>query len=146
MLKSNTKKAIENVRTYVINNFTPDNYSPDFDYIQKAIADNKKEYVTKTDIFSCVAHAINSIFYREALRFDNRYRTGIISRYEMFKEWCSGLPSIIDTGYYYNRSAVEDVAIILQENDAEKNKYTEEQAAELLTRLIYREIYKVVIR
>ena len=67
-----------------------------------------------------------------------RYNT----QQEAFKNWCSGLPSVLDTCYYYNRSAVEDVKNILEETDAEANKYTEQQAEELLTSLIYRELMR----
>lgn len=42
--------------------------------------------------------------------------------------------------YYYNRSAVDDLGEILEETDEEKAKYSEQQAEELLSRLIYREM------
>jgi len=55
------------------------------------------------------------------------------------------LSSIIDTCYYYNRSAVDDIAEILQQTEAEKAKYTDERKAEkFLSALIYREITKAV--
>ena len=46
------------------------------------------------------------------------------------------------TGYYYNRSAVDDLAGILEETDAEKARYNEQDAEKLLTSLIYRELMK----
>ena len=59
----------------------------------------------------------------------------------MFVDWCQGLPSALDTLYYYNRSAVDDLAAILEETEEEKAKYTEAQAEEILSRLIYRELF-----
>ena len=56
--------------------------------------------------------------------------------------WCQGLPSVIDTCYYYNRSAVEDLGDILEETEEERNRYTEQDAERLLSCLIYREIRK----
>lgn len=63
---------------------------------------------------------------------------------DLFIEWCQGLPSVLDTCYYYNRSAVDDLASILEQNEQEKSKFTESQAEERLTYLIFREIRKVV--
>lgn len=57
-----------------------------------------------------------------------------------FEDWAQGLPSILNTCYYYNRSAVDDLAAILEETDSEKNHYTEQQAEARLTVLIYREL------
>ena len=49
---------------------------------------------------------------------------------------------MIDTCYFYNRSAVDDLGEILEETDEEKAKYNERQAEDLLTWLIYRELLK----
>ena len=57
-----------------------------------------------------------------------------------FESWAAGLPSILDTCYYYNRSAVDDLGAILEETEAEKEKFTESDAESLLSRLIYREL------
>lgn len=61
---------------------------------------------------------------------------------ERFEEWAAGLPSILDTCYYYNRSAVDDLGAILEETDSEKARYTEQQAETRLTYLIYRELVR----
>lgn len=142
MLRSNSKQARENIRAYIVDHFDGTNYAPDFDYIEQAQKENAGG-IRNVDIFSMVAHAIAATFYNEKLRYDNRFKAGRLSRYELFEDWCSGLPSILDTCYYYNRSAVDDLGDILQENDAEKAKYTEQQAEKRLTQLIYREIYSV---
>lgn len=59
------------------------------------------------------------------------------SNYERFKDWMCGLCSAIYSNYYYNISAVELVGDLLEQTQEERNKYTEEQAEELMTRLLY---------
>jgi hypothetical protein len=43
-------------------------------------------------------------------------------------------------GYYYNRSAVDDLGAILEQSEREKAQYSEAEAENLLTHLIYREL------
>ena len=59
-----------------------------------------------------------------------------------FSDWCSGLPSILDTCYWYDRSATDDLGSILEETETEKEKYSDSDACEMLTNLLYREIKK----
>lgn len=119
MLRTNTKKAIENIRAYIIKGFDGTNYG-----------------IETPETFEEVANVIYSTFAEEYLYEYNRRR----NEQEVFVEWCAGLPSIIDTCYYYNRSAVADLGDILEETEEERNRYTEAQAEETLSRLIYREI------
>lgn len=137
MLKSNSKKAIENIRLYVVDHFDPENYESNF--WEKIETEHK---LTKLPLnrFSVAAHYIYNCFYHEKVVYNNRR----VSEQQLFFDWCAGLPSILDTCYYYNRSAVDDLATILEETDSEKAKYTEAQAEERLTYLIYREIKKAV--
>lgn len=118
MLKTNSKQARENIKQYIVENFTPENYTD--------------EEITG---FENIAKFILDVFKSEYYNVTGRY-----TQAEAFKNWCSGLPSVLDTCYYYNRSAVEDLKKILDETDAEASKYTEQQAEELLTSLIYREL------
>jgi len=136
MLKTNSKKAIENIKAYIVKGFDGTNYEPRFNYIDEAIEDNK--HGANIDIFSLVANAIYSTFVDEYIHEYNRKR----NKQEVFIEWCTCLPSILDTCYYYNRSAVTDLGDILEQTEEERNRYTEEQAEETLSRLIYREIIK----
>lgn len=140
MLRTNCKKAIENIRAYIVNNFDGTNYEPKFDYIEKAIEDNK--HGANIDIFSLVANAIYLTFRTEY--FKGFPRATEASEGIIFKDWCQGLPSIIDTCYYYNRPAVDDLGDILEETAEERAKYTEADAERVLTYLIYREIKKAV--
>ena len=127
MLKTNSKKAIENIKNYIVNNFDFCNYD-----------DGTTEEPTT---FSEIAKFIYNCFLAEK-RYNDGYKH--YSEQQIFFEWCSGLPSVIDTCYFYNRSAIDDLATILEETEAEKSKYLEADAEKLLTNLIYRELKKAV--
>ena len=120
MLRSNSKKARENIRVYIMDNFTPDSHGRDRD-----------EFETFGEV---------AAFILETFRSEKRYERG--PEAAIFTDWCQGLPSVIDTCYYYNRSAVEDLGAILEETEAERNRYSEADAEKLLTNLIYRELLK----
>lgn len=119
MLKTNSKKARANVRNYIINHFDPDGYD-----------------IATPDTFKEIANTILDIFEDEKIKHDKRRMT----HYDFFVEWCADLPSILDTCYYYNRSAVNDLGDILEESETERNAYTEAQARARLTHCIYREL------
>ena len=122
MLRTNSKKARENVRNYIIERFTPEGYT-----------DNPPQE------FEQIAAFILDCFRSEKWHLieDFRYYK---TEQAAFADWCSGLPSVLDTYYYYNRSAVDDLGAVLEETDEEKARYTEEQAESTLTLLIYREL------
>ena len=122
MLKTNTKKARENIRAYIMEHFTPENYT-----------DNPPQD------WPGVAAFILDTFRSEKPPIGAYSR---MSEQERFTDWASGLPSVIDCLYYYNRSAVDDLGAILEETDAEKARYSETQAENLLSYLIYRELLK----
>ena len=125
MLKTNSKKARENIQQYIINHFTPESYTDEI-----------------IEGFENVARFIIDTFRSEKYSMieDYRYYKGVEAL--AFKDWAQGLPSVLDTCYYYNRSAVEDLAVILEETEAEKSRYTEEAAENTLTVLIYRELLR----
>lgn len=130
MLRTNSKKAKENIRQYIMDHADFAGY----------IEDGEKEPET----FVEVATEILNICDAEKFYIAGRYRND----FEKFLDWTQGLPSVLDTCYWYNRSAVEDLAVILEETEDEKpkaktnNQYLEqeEKAGLLLTRLIYREL------
>lgn len=123
MLRTNSKAAIENIKAYIMENADGTNYDVDL----------------SGRSFDGVAHFILDTFKSE-------YKYNLIkvraSEQELFIEWCAGLPSVIDTCYYYNRSAVDDLGEILEETEEEKAKYTEIKAERMLSYLIYREVKK----
>ena len=124
MLRTNSKKANENIRAYIMDNFTPENYTDnppkDFPEVAAFILD-----VFRTE----QKHILNGDYYR-------------VIEFAAFTDWCQGLPAVLDTCYYYNRSAVDDLGRILEETAEEKARFTEEEAARRLTWLIYRELSK----
>ena len=119
MLRSNSKKVIEKVRSYITDGIDPDYFglaeAPDFPSACKLIltaCENEKRY--------------------------SRSRSG----FETFRDWAQGLPSAFNTMYYYNVSALDLLADWLEESESEKSKYNESEAEEMITRLIYRELAK----
>ena len=122
MLKTNSKQAKENIKVYNMEHFDFTGYEED----------GKSKPETYQEVCKCIYDTMiaEKFYARET------------NDYETFKSWCQGLPSLLDTCYYYNRSAVNDLRVILEETEEETNKFTEEQAEERLTYLLYREITK----
>lgn len=120
MLKANSKKARQNLMNYIA------------DY-----AIDKVEEYQELENTDPVA-AVYEIFFQEKdphNGYNSRY-----PEYTVFKEWAQGLAMNGLFCYYYNRSAKDDLAGILEETEEEKERYTEEEAAEMLTRLIYNRV------
>ena len=121
MLKTNSKPALINLRKYIVDNTSHENYG------FKPITE-----------FKPAARFIMTCFYNEKVKNDKRR----MNYQDLFIEWLAGLPTVFDSCYYYNRSAKDDISRILEETEQEKDKFTEEQACDLLSRIIYREILK----
>ena len=138
MIRTNCKRAIENIRKYIIDNFDGSNYE-EFAEVNELVNDGSVADVEK---WRAVSDAIRRTFYVEMVRYDKRYAARRVSLQDLFFDWCQGLPSILDTCYYYNRSAVDDLGAILEESDAEKSKFSESDAEWRLTWLIYRELFR----
>lgn len=127
MLRTNSKKACENIRKYILE---------DSDYIKEYAAYYNKELKTDLDILSYAWEIFNN---EKKYEIERNYHN---PNFGIFKDWASGLALGNLFCYYYNRSAVEDLGNILEETEDERKKYTEQQAEEMLTRLIYRELEK----
>lgn len=119
MLRSNSKAVVAKIHQYIFDEIDPDYFglseAPDFQTACKLIltaCEDEKKY--------------------------SRSRSG----FETFKDWAQGLPTALNTCYYYNVSAVDLLADWLEETEAEKAKYSESEAEEMITRLIYRELIK----
>lgn len=124
MLKTNSKKARENVRAYILT---------DADYI-------RENYGFPTD--TATEDETLAFIYRT---FCEEERHGIEQNYGnpcfvIFEDWARGLALGGVFLYYYNKPAVDVLGDILEETAEERARYSEQQAEELLTRLIYREI------
>lgn len=124
MLKTNSKKAKENIWKYIFD---------DLDYMNEYRGEEIKPGDRKA-----MAAAIDNAFTLEAYNTPYEKRQ---NRQQAFEDWASGLAlgGMFDY-YYYNADAVDILGNILEETETERNKYTEEQAAHVLTYLIYREI------
>lgn len=119
MLRSTNKAVINKIRQYIINGVDHEYFEletdPDYKTACKLIlqaCQNEKRYC----------------------RYNNDF--------EMFKDWAQGLPSAFDTSYYYNFSAVDLLADWMEETDSEKEKYSETEAEDKISWLIYRELRK----
>ena len=124
MLKTNSKKARENIREYIRECFDPSNYEID----------------PTPETWEEIARCIMDTFHEEKFYSIENIRRLNLSEYDVFQEWTQGLPSILDTCYWYNRPAVGDLGNILEETEEEKARFDEESACVLLTKLIYREL------
>lgn len=125
MLRTNSKKAAENIRAYIVNGFTPEGYT-----------DNPPQEFPKIAAFILDTFRSEKYWCLQ----DVRYYHGCERL--AFRDWCAGLAGVLDTCYFYNRSAVDDLGAILEETEQEKARYTEQQAEQRLTDLIYRELLK----
>lgn len=126
MYKTNSKAARENLRKYIIDNVDVCNYP------------GTKEPET----FTQAARLILGTFRKEYYSSAESKRYFHNNEYAAFESWASGLPSILDCCYWYNRPAVDDLGEILNQTKEERNKYSEESACKMLTKLIYREIVR----
>lgn len=125
MLKTNSKAARQNIRRYIVDNATLEGYTTN----------------TPQD-FPELAKLILATFRNEKYSTPEDFRYYNNSEFLAFADWCAGLCGILDTYYYYNRSAVDDLGEILEESTEEKARYTESQAENELSRLLYRELTK----
>ena len=120
MLKTNSKQVKDKINMWISEMFDASSYGVD----NRMSRQERNAFIAKT-------------FYEE-LGF--RVGQGLSFR-EAFTEWCQGLPSLIDTAYYYcHHSAVDLVGDILEETKEERSKYSEEEAENLMTYLIYKEV------
>lgn len=117
MLKTNSKKAKENLKAYIITAWEYEN--PETARPWEAV---------KLDIIES--------FYFQVYRSEYEKKQ---PRYDAFKGWLQGLPHGL--GDHYLCTAVDDLANILDETETERNRFTEDQAEEKLTRMIYNSIF-----
>lgn len=127
MLKTNSVIVRSKIRALILDNYSGENYDP-----------GTPEAEART------LEEIAKVILSDVLRVEGwkRNRYGVLDGFRAFCDWSAGLPSMFDCGYYYNISAVNLLGDILEETEAERAKYTESQAEEALSRLIYRELEK----
>ena len=127
MLKTNSKQAREKIRAYIVDRFDGESYTS-----------------TPPDEWPEIAEFIYNTFKSEKYNCIQDYQYYKCNERAAFLDWCAGLPSVLDTCYYYNRPAVKDLGDILEQTETERNKYDESSAERLLTILIYNEIKKEI--
>ena len=126
MLKTNSKKARENIRAFILKH-------ADFE---------GRDMTVNAENISEVSRGIYEIFCSEKSYSDGyMYRRGI-SEQAVFDDWCRGLPSALGCEPFLLGSAVYILGNILEETEEERSRYTEEQAEKLMIYLLYREIVK----
>ena len=126
MLKTNSKKARENIRAYIIDHADGTNYGIDL-----------------PATFEGVARWIIGTFRAEYYSRPEDKRYFHNNEQAAFVSWTQGLPSALDCCFWYNRPAVDDLGNILEQTTEQRNKYSEDAAGEMLAYLIYREIASV---
>lgn len=120
MLKTNSKKARKAIRDYIRSNaadYLRDNYGID----------------ANTD--AEISRATLDIFWAEKAGEVRRYRSTL----ELFESWAQGL-AMGQLFAYYVHPAAPILGDILEETEEERNRYSEQAAENLLTKLIYREL------
>lgn len=137
MLRTNSKKARINTDDYIMT-------------IAEGIEENSKYYLcfdydTKNidDVCKCIWY---QYFIPEYVQYNKQFEAGRISLFELFEDWARGLPceGLFDYYNYYNPDPVEIVGDILEETPEERAKFSQDQAADRLTMMIYNRIIKRV--
>lgn len=128
MLKTNSKKARANVRRYF--------EDMDDGYLEERAA------FTGDEIRDPLAYAFRCFLDEKS---GDIRRAGFPAFY-VFRSWAQGLALGGVFLYYYNRPARDDLAAILEETPEEAARYSEYQAEELLTLMIYREMSRAYDR
>ena len=124
-MKTTNRQARFNVLQYILYHLDPSGY-----------------YFTGPCTFKNVSRFILEVHASEK-QYSPEYQAAKgFTNEAVFVDWCQGLPSVLDTCYYYNRSAVADLGDILEQSKQERAQYTEDQAERLLTHLIYQELVK----
>jgi hypothetical protein len=128
MLKTNSKQVKEKIRGYILEHFE-NYYNDNKNYINQELKNNVQKLTYIVEVIKKE--------YNHEIKRNHNYLT-----YNVFKDYCTGLPSVLKCEYYCNISAVNLVGDILEQTQEERNKYTESQAEELMTKLLYNELIK----
>lgn len=119
MLRTNSKIVKNRIRNYVLNSIN-DEWGADYN----GVISYAEARTLITDDFT--ARAYNSPWERRQ------------NRQDAFVGFLQGLPYDF-TDYYNDRCAVDLLGDMLEETEEERNRYSEEQAEEMLSRMIFRE-------
>ena len=131
MLKTNSKKAHENITNYILDWM--------FDEIEARNDWNGREGIAKrydpkspVDVCGFILDDFIRVCGHEIKRAARPVA-------DIFHDYGGGLPLGGLFCYFYNREAKSDLGDILEETQAERDRFTEEQAERALSCLIFRE-------
>lgn len=136
MLKTNCREVRNKLRKWLTDCYDDLDRDDYCDYVENA----DFKYISKFILSNFISEYLgrNTEQIAKSLKFcGGNYQRA-------FHQWCSGLPSTINTAeYYYDGSALDFLSDILEENEYEKSKYTDEmKAEELIDILLYMELTK----
>lgn len=129
--KTNSKETITNIRNYIYGLFDPSNYGKDES--EFPTFEERTNFIYQ-DFIACKYWGDEVKYYRG-------------NEEKAFTDWLAGLPSVIDSAdYIYDNywKCTDILGDILNQTKQEREQYTNQQAMDLLSRLIYREIKKGV--
>lgn len=132
MLRTNSKKAKENIRLWILANYMPEDYAD-------AFQTETGEYTPEN--FPEVSASIMDTFRKEKGFYVRRYGLEIA-----FRDWMQGLPSILDIYSLLGGWSVSEIlAEWLEETETEKEAYSKKdedgiKAMETALHLVFREI------
>lgn len=110
MLRTNSKKAKENIRIWILANYTPEDYA-------NAFQTETGEYMPEN--FPAVSASIMDVFHKEKGVDVRRYGLEIA-----FIDWMQGLPSILGTLSLLGWETAEILGNWLEETVEEKEAYS----------------------
>lgn len=131
MRRTNSKEAIAAIKAAIV-----ESYEAAEEYYTFDGATAKTEY-------NEICRDILSAFVAEKVERDPYFKAGRVSKYTLFCDWMSGLPTAFPVADdIFLNSAVDWLGGILAETEEEKGRYSEEKAEALACHLLYRELTK----
>ena len=125
MLRTNSRKAMENIRKAIMDSYEAANEYYTFEGRE-----------AKTDFNEICADILEAF----VITSQAEHRA---SKSEMFMDWMQGLPTAFPVADdIFLRSATDFLENILEETEEEKARYTEDKAEKLACNLLYRELEK----
>lgn len=124
MLKTNSRTARENLRSYIIDHTCHNDETPCTTFEESA--ETIKRHFTKEKLYKYNVDLI---------------RQGRTTKKAIFIDWLQGLPLGGLGDFNYHCNAVDILGDILEETEEERGRFTEEQARDKLNEMIYNAIY-----
>ena len=111
--------------------------------IEKYIFNSWKEYTKENEqpapkTLDEAKHNILIIFFRELA--GDHFQRFAVPMFELFREWCQGLPSALNCDFCYNVSAVKLFRSWTGQSAKEAQKYGEYKASQKIISLLWREL------